>query len=96
MNPKVVAKRYYKSIGAADEANCHRLRLAACAQLGREASLLHQAKVLAEKKAPKEMVEAKQKESELRSKHAGKLEIYSKCVEETLKERKKLDKDKKP
>jgi len=96
MNPKVVAKRYYKSIGAADEANCHRVRLAACAQLGREASLLHEAKVLDEKKALKERVEAKQKESELRSKHAGKLEIYSKCVEVTLKERRKLDKDKKP
>jgi len=96
MKPKVVAKNYYKSIGAADEANCHHLRLPAFEQHTRTASLLHQAKVHAAKKAPKEMVEAKQKESELRSKHAGKLEIYSKCVEETLKERKKLDKKKKP
>jgi len=66
-----VAKNYYKSIGAADEPNC--LRLAACAQLGRTATLQHQAKVLAEKKVPKEMVEAKEKEGELRSKHAGSL-----------------------
>ena len=96
MNPKIVAKNYYKSIGAADEANCHRLHLAACAQLGRTASLQHQAKVLTDKKAPKDKIEAKEKEGELRSKHAGKLETYSIGVEETLKERKKLDKDKKP
>ena len=96
MNPKDVAKRYYKSLGAADAANCRRLHLAACAQLGRTASLQHQVQILTEEKAPKEMVKAKEKEGELRSKHADKLELYSKCVDQTLKERNLMDKDKKP
>ncbi|HFE46988.1 MAG TPA: hypothetical protein ENJ18_16140 [Nannocystis exedens] len=96
MNPKVAAKKYYKSIGAVDDANCLRLRLAACAQLGRTVSLQYQAKLLAEQEAPKEMIKAKEMESELRSKHALVLDAYSKDIQETLKKRKKLDKGKKP
>jgi len=83
-------------IGGGGVANCLRLRLAACAQLGRTASLQYQAKLLAEQNAPKEMIKAKEMESELRNKHAIVLETYSKDIQKTLKKRKNLDKGKKP
>lgn len=96
MDPKQIAESYYKNLGKYDAANVRRLRLAACAQLGRKASLMAKAKDMNDKQMSPDEIKVIEDEAAIREKLAEKLALYSKCVDKTIADRELLDVQKKP
>lgn len=96
MDPKQIAETYYKNLGKYDAQNVRRLRLAACAQLGRKAALMAKCKDMLDKQMPQDEIKVVEDEATIREQLAAKLSLYSKCVDKTIGDRELLDVQKKP
>lgn len=95
MNPKTIAESFYTNLGKYDVQNARRLRLAACAQLGRMESLMAKAKDMGDKKMPADKIKVVEDEALIREKLAEKLALYSTNVDTTIATRGQMDVDKK-
>jgi len=95
MNPKTIAESFYTNLGKYDLQNARRLRLAACAQLGRTGSLKAKAKDMGDKKLPPEKIKLVEDEALIREKLAEKLALYSTNVDKAIATREQMDVEKK-